>query len=134
MIFLDSSFIISFEVESDQNHVRAVEVLEEIKKGDFGERIVSDYIFDEVVTVSFGRTKSLEKSVFVGNKIRESLNILRVDDSVFEEAWKIFKSQKETKLSFTDCSTLALMERSGIKNIATFDEDYKKIKEINVVD
>ena len=35
--------------------------------------------------------------------------------------------------SFTDCTTLALMEKENIKNIATFDKDFKKIKEINVI-
>ena len=133
MIILDSSFIIAFEVESDQNHERAVKIMSEINSGKFDEAIISDYIFDEVITVSFGRTKNLDKVVFIGDKLRESLVFLRINEEIFEEAWKIFKSQKNTTLSFTDCSIIALMKMKSISNLATFDKDFKKVSGINVI-
>ncbi|MBI5036207.1 type II toxin-antitoxin system VapC family toxin [Candidatus Micrarchaeota archaeon] len=36
-------------------------------------------------------------------------------------------------ISFTDCSTLVLMKRHGIKNIATFDSGFRKVKWLKVV-
>lgn len=134
MIFLDSSFLVSVEVETDQNHERAIKVRDEIIKDKFGKTTISDYIFDETVTVTFGRTRDLKKTILVGMGLRDSAEMLKIDEKNFEEAWKIFKRQKKTDFSFTDCSTIAAMKAKNIKNIATFDEDFKKIKWINVID
>jgi len=133
MIFLDSSFIISIEVETDQNHKRALEIQEKVIRGEFGPIVISDYVFDEVITVTFGKTKDLNKTSLVGENLRNSLKIIKIDNETFENTWEIFKNQKNTKFSFTDCSILALMEKEDIKNIATFDEDFKKIKTINII-
>ncbi len=133
MIFLDSSFLVSVEVEADQNHERAIGIRDEIIKGKFGKAVISDYIFDETVTVTFGRTKDLKKTVLVGTGLRESAEMLKIDDENFEDAWSLFKKQKTTKFSFTDCSTIAVMKAKDIKNIATFDKDFAKVKNLNVI-
>lgn len=133
MIFLDSSFLISFEVDADSNHDMAVKLFDEITKGKFGLPIISDYIFDETVTMIFARTKDLSKAIESGIGMKQSYQIKKIDEPIFEKAWSLFQKQKSTKFSFTDCTILTVMEENGIKNIATFDEDFKKIKEINVV-
>lgn len=133
MIFLDSSFLVSVEVETDQNHEKAIKIRDGIIKGEFGKPIISDYIFDETLTVTFGRTKDLAKSILVGESLKISTEMIKVDDEIFDEGWEIFKGQKDTKFSFTDCTIVSLMRKEDIANIATFDEDFKKVKGINVV-
>ncbi len=133
MIFLDSSFLISVEVETDQNHERAIKIRDEIINNKYGRNVISDYVFDETVTVTFGRTKDLEKTILVGENLKNSVEILKVDDDIFQEGWILFKNQKNTKFSFTDCITLSIMKKDGIRNIATFDEDFRKSEGINVI-
>lgn len=133
MIFLDSSFLIAYEVESDQNHQKAVKIMQEIKNNKFGETVISDYIFDETITVTFNKTKNLEKTIFVGEALLKSTVFVKIDKEIFQSSWQIFKSQKNGALSFTDCSTIALMKSKSINSLATFDKDFKKISGINVV-
>jgi predicted nucleic acid-binding protein len=133
MIILDSSFIVSFAVETDTNHSKAVKIMDDIEKGKYGRLCITDYIFDETVTVIFIKTKKLAKGVSVGNALKKSVEIIDVDKNSFENAWNEFKRQKKTDFSFTDCTTIAVMRANEIKNIATFDEDFKKIGEINVI-
>ncbi len=133
MIFLDSSFLVSVEVVTDQNHNRAVEIMDEIIRGEFGEAVTSDYIFDETITVTFARTKDLGKTALVGEVLLNSSRMLKVEDPVFKESWEVFKTQKSAKFSFTDCTTVSLMKEHKIENIATFDKDFKKIKRIKVI-
>ncbi|MFQ5871625.1 MAG: PIN domain-containing protein, partial [Candidatus Geothermarchaeales archaeon] len=45
----------------------------------------------------------------------------RVDGQTFKEAWNLF--QKLGKLSFTDCTSLVLMRKRRIRNIATYDKE-----------
>mgnify|MGYP001574466605 FL=1 len=133
MIFIDSSILISAEVETDQNHDNAKKIMEDIIDGKYGMPVISDYVFDETVTVTFGRTGNLEKASLVGEKLKAATKLLKVGDTDFDESWEIFQAQKNTKFSFTDCTILSLMKSNGVRNIATFDKDFKKIKEINVI-
>jgi len=45
----------------------------------------------------------------------------------------IFCKQKETALSFTDCTTISVMQENDIEKIATFDGDFGKISRIKVI-
>ena len=134
MIFLDTSFLVSVEVETDQNHQKATEIMGEIISGRVGDLFISDYIFDETVTVTFGKSRELKKAVLVGENLRKSAEMLKVDEKNLEEAWAMFKGQKDSRFSFTDCTTLSVMKRERIKNIATFDSDFRDVKEINVIE
>lgn len=133
MIFLDTSFLVAFEVDTDSNYKNASNIMDKIMQNEFGTALISDYIFDETLTAMLNKTKNLEKSINTGIGIKNSFLVEKINDEDFDDAWKLFKSQKGTKLSFTDCTNLAVMKRMNIRNIATFDGDFKKIKEINVV-
>ena len=132
MILLDSSFLISVEVETDQNHGKTIKIMEDIIDGKYGVPVISDYVFDEIVTVTFGKTKDLKKTTLVGQRLLDATKIFKIEDINFKEAWEIFKSQKDTKFSFTDCTTMSLLRQERIRYIATFDKDFRKVKEITV--
>ena len=133
MIFRVTSFLVSVEVETDQNHRRALKIMDDIIAGKSGDVFISDYIFDETVTVTFVKSHDLRKAILVGTNLQDSAEMLKVDEKHLEEAWKLFKGQKDTKFSFTDCTTLVLMEKEGIKNIATFDRDFNNVNGINII-
>lgn len=133
MIFLDTNVIVSYAIETDTNHIKADKIMSEISSGKYGNLFISNFIFDESVTVIFVRSKNLTTAIKAGENLKISTTILEVDKSVFEDAWKTFKGQEETAFSFTDCTIIELMKKNGINNIATFDEDFTKVKEINVI-
>jgi len=133
MIVLDTSFIVSYFNERDENHTKATELMESVANLKFGPIYMTDFIFDETVTISFIRLKSLAKAVEIANYLLKSLRIIEVEKTDFYKAWEIFKKQKNTDFSFTDCTTISVMRDNEIKNIATFDEDFQRIKVINVV-
>ena len=51
MILLDSSFIVAYSNEADENHAKALQLAKDIDGGKYGAVAITDYIFDEVVTV-----------------------------------------------------------------------------------
>jgi|SRR3989339_404890 len=130
-LILDTSFLVSYYNTRDENHGKAEELMKKISQEEF-DVVISDYVFGECCTVLLMRLKDSKKTIEICETIK-SLEILKIDEGTFERSWEIFKEQKQTKMSFTDCSTLALMEMNGIKNIATFDEDFSKIGWIDVV-
>ncbi len=133
MIFLDSSFLIAYEVVTDKHHERALNIMKDIALKKYGMVFTSNFIFDETTTIVFARTKNLENAVGAGESILESFNLVEITSAVFKEAWDFFKNQTNTGLSFTDCSNVVVMQSNNIKQIATFDEDFKKIEGVRVV-
>ncbi len=134
MIFLDTSLLVAYIVDKDSNHGRAISLINDIVSGKYGSAVTSDYIFDETVTVVLVRTKSMEAAVTSGRLIRESVAILPVGDSVFEKSWNIFKNQRSTMFSFTDCTILALIAENHVDRLATFDGEFQNSDSFKVID
>ena len=130
MIVLDTSFIVSYFNTPDQNHLKAVKLMKKIHEP----LCMTDYIFGEVVTVSLIRLKSLDRASKIGNVLLKSLKIINVEKTSFDNAWNIFCKQKETVLSFTDCTTISVMLENDIEKIATFDGDFGKISRITAIE
>ncbi|MEW5761263.1 MAG: PIN domain-containing protein [Candidatus Thermoplasmatota archaeon] len=133
MIFLDSNVIIAYKNKDDINHKKAYAIFSKIVDGKYGQAVISEFIFSEVVTVLFLR-KGLKTAAEVGKilKYAHEVTMIRASE-IFDKAWEIFIEQKGTKFSFVDASTIACLRDRAIKHIATFDLDFEKIENIDVV-
>lgn len=133
MIFLDTGFLIAIEVETDQHHNEAMKILKEISSGIYGQAYISDYIFDEAVTLVAARTNDIRRAIKFGDTLRNSSEFALIEKHIFERAWEIFKTQSISELSFTDCTNVAVMENLGIKYLVTFDGGFNRFKGVKVV-
>jgi len=97
--------------------------------GELGVIYTSEYIFDEVVTVALIRTKNLEIAIDIGNYILSSprIKLLFINDEILKRARKVFQKYKEKRLSFTDCTTIALIEQHKIDKLMSFDQHFNGI-------
>lgn len=132
MILLDSSFIISLYNTRDQNHENAQELMKSIMNKDFGDIFISDYIFDEVAT-GLLKNVGLKESIEICDVVLGSSYLEFINGPTFKRSLEMFKSQKNTRLSFTDCTNIAIMKEKGIKNIAAFDGDFRSVEGINLL-
>ncbi len=48
---------------------------------------------------------------------------IRKRKEIFELAWELFETYEDKKLSFTDCTSFAIMKKRSIEKVFTFDED-----------
>ena len=113
----------------DIHHERAKKLMRRALRGEFGTIYTSDYIFDEAVTLALVRTKRMDLAVDVGSYILLSprIRMVFVNHEIFERAWKIMQKYQDKMLSFTDATTIAIMERYGILYLMTFDSRFKGI-------
>jgi len=131
-VLIDASLFYAYSNIRDVHHAKAQEILKDILSDKYGGFLTTDYIFDEVVTVT-QRKANKEIAMYLGNFILNSeILIVRINKSVFEAAWKLFQETKD--LSFTDCTNIAFMKVFGVEKIATFDKGFKSIEGIEVVD
>lgn len=133
MIFLDSSLIVAYLNEADQNHSRALQVARDVAEEKYGSPVISDYVFDEVITVMLVKTKDLGRVARLGERLLSANQLIRIDEQLFNSAWKTFKQQQRPTFSFTDCTSMALCRLNGISNIATFDSDFDKLHEFKTI-
>ena len=92
-------------------------------KGTYGNIIVSDYVFDESVTIAMFRThkqklvKDIHNYIFKSKKIK----LMFIGEKIFHDAWVIFK-YFDQKLAFTDCTIMALQNNFDKPSfVATFE-------------
>ncbi|WP_338599042.1 PIN domain-containing protein [Sulfolobus tengchongensis] len=134
LILLDTSFLFSYLSSTDPNHSKALEIMNEIDEGKYGKPFITDYIFDEIVTLLMIR-KNKEYAIQVGvtlfNLIKEnSLALYKIDEKKFQTAWDCFTKYKA--LSFTDCTSFTILRSLNEKYIASFDRGFDQLGLIRV--
>jgi predicted nucleic acid-binding protein len=133
VILLDSSLIVAYSNEVDENHAKAKKVVDDVAKEKYGTPVITDYVFDEVVTVMLVRTKSLARVTKLGETLLGATQLVRIDEDLFGAAWVIFKQQRKNKFSFTDCTSIAVCKANGISNVATLDEDFAELDNVSAI-
>ena len=128
---MDSSLFVALSNKRDNLHGRAVLMMKEILNYNYGKIFFSDYIFDESFTLFLARTKNFKGAIDFGNTLLKSkdLNRLEVDAVVFSEAWGLINAAR-APISFTDATSVVLMQKFRIQHIASFDSDFDKIPQI----
>jgi len=125
-IFIDTNVFVALRNADDELHQRSRELMRRALKAEFGAIYTSDYIIDEAITVALIRTGRVNLAIDIGKYIIESPRIIKLwtTKEVFEAAWQKFKTLKDKNLSFTDCTTLAHIEKNRIKQILSFDSGF----------
>ena len=130
-LFLDTSFLVAFYNKGDKNHSKARRLISDADKSTVF--VISDYVFDEILTVLLVRGgKSM--SVEAGRKILEDemVDILQIDEDIFEKAWLVYQSFLDKEWSFTDCTSYVLMKNLSIVTGASFDDHFNQFGFITV--
>ena len=89
--------------------------------------VTTNFIIDESLTlirIKSGLDVALKFAGLI-QKMAIHQKIVRVTQVDEKNAWKWFP-EKWSKLSFTDCTSFAVMERLGLKDVLTFDDHFSK--------
>jgi hypothetical protein len=114
-------------------HEAATTALDAVYDGEFGQPYVSDFIFDETITLTRTRTGSFDVAARLSDRLLghegfpQVFELLRVSAGPFSDAVDVFERHDDQELSFTDATTVALAERHGIDRVLSFDDDFNGI-------
>jgi len=92
----------------------------------------TDYVLDEAITLLFRREVFKEAVHFIEGifqAVEEGrLTVERITSERFSSAWKLRKQfQDKPKISFTDLTSMVIMEEKGIKRVLTEDEHFLQV-------
>ena len=125
-IFIDTNIFVALRNENDINHEKSKEIMKKALLGEYGTIYTSDYVFDEAVTVAIARTRNIDFAKDIGDYILSAkrIKMIFVDDNIFNDAWRLFKKLSRKKLSFTNCTNIAIIRNYNIEYIASFDSHF----------
>ena len=128
-VFLDTGIIVAAKNKSDDKHTRAISLMERALKGEFGRVCTSDYILDEAITTALARTHRHDMAVNTGRFVIDSprIDMLLVGRAEFLLAWERFRGMSKQPMSFTDCTSIVLMEAHNIERIMSFDSEFDSL-------
>jgi len=129
MVFVDTSGWYALVDKNDPDHPQARRWFERNRLP----LITTDYVFDETLTLvrtSLGH----REAVAFGKKLLASrlARLIAVTKEDREKAWGLFQRYDDKVLSFTDCTSFAVMERLGIVTAFTMDHDFEVLGYIMV--
>ena len=124
-LFADISFLVALYNEKDSNHRQAKHFISELDNQSLF--LISDYIFDEVLTVLLVRAGKF-LSTHAGEKILadDRIEILQTDEEIFQKAWLIYRMFGDKEWSFTDCTSYVFMKNLSINTGVSFDEHFRQ--------
>ncbi len=120
-VFLDTGYLIAVETEDDQHHEAASRHWRHLTIS-LPRLVMTSYVLAEVVTFFNARNRHA-KGVEIGSRLMRSpaVQLVHVDETLFQEAWRYFTRHTDKSYSLTDCISFVLMERLGIRTALAFD-------------
>ena len=132
MIVLDSSFLIAYHNIGDVHHAAAARAMVHLAGGKWGEALLLEYVFLEVVTVlriRRGKTVAAE----VAEQLLQSREVEFVPCSeLFLDALATFR-REDAPLSFADAAIVTVARRDKRGYVATFDKDFRNVAGVTVI-
>ncbi len=133
--FLDTSFIMALVLDSDANYNKAVKLDYILNENCF----INNNVLNEVLTLT-GRKINIDSAKEIYYNLIDSFEVLDEYDilNYNSENLKIFEkyigiNSNKTKLSFTDSSIILTMKEFEIDSLVTFDKEFKRIEDINLI-
>jgi predicted nucleic acid-binding protein len=122
--FVDTSAFCAITIPGDRHNDRAKSLY---KRLDEHRAIVytSNYVMDEIYTLLKTRGSHRTAVKFMDQVKDSNIVILWITDEVEQDAQDIFRRFDDKKLSFTDCTSFALINRYGIETVFAFDDHFR---------
>lgn len=123
-VFVDTSAFCALTIPKDQYNLTAKVIYKRIQERN---AIIysSDYVMDEVYTLLKTRSSHATSVKFMDQVDKSGVIILHITEDTEADAKTIFRQFKDKKLSFTDCTSFALINQFDLDVVFAFDEHFR---------
>lgn len=128
VLFVDTSAWVALLDSSDGLHRRASAFWHKMLAIE-RRFLTSTYVLDETLTLLRRRRQGLRMAILFHELVTTSkvIEVAEVDSELSAFAWEIFMSYQDKVLSFTDCTSFALMQRRTLLEAFTFEADFRQV-------
>ena len=132
-VFADSGGWYSMLVESDLHHEAGKRYFETLVRA----RVVvttSDFVLDEVITrlrYDAGHPTASDFIAWMNESVSNRiLRVIRVTDAIWTRAEELFLQYADSKLSFTDCTSFAILDQNPVDEVFGYDSHFEMMGHI----
>lgn len=129
-VLVDTGVLYAHHDRDAARHADANAAFEALLSGAHGQPYVTDYVYDEAVTLARRRTGRFDAARTLGERLRGAgeypavFAFVHVDRVLFEAAVAVFERYPDQELSFTDAATVAAVEDRNLDAVVSFDDDF----------
>ncbi len=129
---VDTDVLVAWLSAREARHSEAIELVRKALAGAWGSPFVTDFVLDEALTLLMARGLPADAddrllAVTVAGLADGSsppIPVVRVSDQAFKGAIPLFRRHYRRGLSFTDCTTLAVLAERRVEVVASFDRGF----------
>lgn len=126
-VFIDTSVFIALFIKSESKHSLIKDHFMYLKKN-WAQFFTSDYVLDELYTrlVYDCHASQVKKIINQLDKvfINQEVQLLKVDQQVFDQSLELLKKYCQQKISFTDCTSYCFINQEQIDKLFTLDKHF----------
>lgn len=124
---VDTSYWCALYDRRDVNHSSAKNIWAILNRSPV-KLFITDYIFDETVTVINSRTDN-KAGIILGKTLLESkvVTMVRINEELFNSGWELLKTCTDKKYSFTDCTSFAVIQSFKLGNALAYDHHFTQM-------
>jgi uncharacterized protein len=125
-VFLDTSFAIALSSVTDQNHLQAVKLANQIEINKT--RLVTT----QAILLEIGNALSKQRYRAAAIQLLESLEtdssieVVLLTNSLYRSAFNLFKQRKDKEWGLVDCISFIVMQNRGITDALTADIHFQQ--------
>ncbi len=129
-VFVDTGVLYAHHDTDASRHETGTAALNGVlRAAEYGRVMTSDYVYDEVVTLTQRRTGSVADGIEIGRRIRgegypDAIELLYSSRGLFEDAVEVYERYADQELSFTDATTVAMVEHHDVDAVLSFDDGF----------
>jgi predicted nucleic acid-binding protein len=125
-LFVDTSAWAALYDASDKYHLYATQGVSNLV-GHSVSFVTTDYVLDETVTLLMKRNGK-HAAVRYGKWVltAENIELVYIDNNIWQSAWEMFQSYDDKQWAFTDCTSFVLMRQHNLHRAFTFDRHFEQ--------
>ena len=129
MVFVDTGALFGIAVPNDARHASVSAWI----NANSLRLITTDYVIDETLTLLRARREA-HPAVEFGRRMLDlgDINIHYIERVDFRRAWELSRDRPLKGWSFTDCTSLAVIQRFHIKHALSFDRHFTEFPGLTV--
>ena len=127
-VFVDTSGWASFFVRTEPHHAKAIELMTQWQQQN-GRVVTTNYILSELAAL-FTSPLRVPRSTILDCiqtiRSRPWVEVVHIDPSLDEAAWKLFGDRLDKEWSLVDCASFVVMQQRGLTDALTADHHFEQ--------
>ena len=125
-VFLDTSFAIALSSVTDQNHLRAVELAQQLEAEE------TLLVTTQAILLEIGNALSKQRYRAAAIQLLESLEadpkveIVPLTERLYGLGFKLFREREDKEWGLVDCISFIVMQERGITEALTADNHFQQ--------